>query len=137
MADMNTVKKLVMDVMTSNGKVYVEDKYTPFCRLKTLAASSIDFFAYCWCDNEDYWDVYYYVVESVYNEFKKNNISVPYSQLEVRNRTDVVKMPFDKTSLPTRVEKKVTAKPNKGYLLEKQNRFFYHEPCPGNHCNGN
>ena len=105
-SDVEQVKKIVIDVMTSNGKVYVNDKYTPFCRLKTLAASSLDFFAHCWCDSEDYWDVYYYVVEEVYNEFKKNNISVPYSQLEVRNRTDVVTMPFDKSALPERVEKK-------------------------------
>ena len=105
-SDVEQVKKIVIDVMTSNGKVYVNDKHTPFCRLKTLAASSLDFFAHCWCDSEDYWDVYYYVVEEVYNEFKKNNISVPYSQLEVRNRTDVVTMPFDKSALPERVEKK-------------------------------
>ena len=90
--------------MHSNGKVYVDDQ-KPFCRLKTLGASSIDFFANCWVDSEDYWDVYYYVVETVYNEFKKNNISVPYNQIEVRNRVDNVVMPFDKNNLPERVEK--------------------------------
>ncbi len=44
-------------------------------------------------------------MENVYNEFKRNNISVPYNQLEVRNRTDKVKMPFTKEALPKRVEK--------------------------------
>ncbi len=105
-SDVEQVKKIITDVITSNGKVYVNDKYTPFCRLKTLNASSLDFFANCWCDGEDYWDVYYYVVETVYNEFKRNNISVPFAQLEVRNRVDVVKMPFDKKPLAERVEKK-------------------------------
>ena len=105
-SDVEQVKKIIIDVMTSNGKVYVNDKYTPFCRLKTLASSGLDFFANCWCDAEDYWDVYYYVVETVYNEFKRNNISVPFAQLEVRNRVDVVKMPFDKKPLAERVEKK-------------------------------
>ena len=65
----------------------------------------MDFFAHCWCDSEDYWDVYYYVVETVYNEFKRNNISVPFAQLEVRTRIDEVKMPFDKKPLQERVEK--------------------------------
>lgn len=105
-SDVEQVKKIVIDVMTSNGKVYVNNKHTPFCRLKTLGTSSLDFAANCWCDSEDYWDVYYYVVEEVYNEFKKNNISVPYAQFEVRNRTDVVKMPYKKEALPARVEKK-------------------------------
>lgn len=104
-SDVEQVKKIILDVMNSNGKVYVNDDKKPFCRLKTLAASSLDFFANCWVDSEDYWDVYYYVVETVYNEFKKNNISVPYNQLEVRNRVDNVVMPFDKNNLPERVEK--------------------------------
>lgn len=104
-SDVEQVKKIILDVMNSNGKIYVNEGKKPFCRLKTLGSSSIDFFANCWCDSEDYWDVYYYVVESVYNEFKKNNISVPYAQLEVRNRTDNVVMPFDKNALPERVEK--------------------------------
>lgn len=101
--DVELVKKIVTDVMTSNGKVYLDP--APFCRLKVLNASSIDFFANCWCDNEDYWDVYYYVMEYVYNEFKRNNISVPYNQLEVRERKDKVDMPVIGKKLPERIEK--------------------------------
>ena len=104
-SDVEQVKRIIIDVMNSNGKIYVNEGKKPFCRLKTLGASSIDFFANCWCDSEDYWDVYYYVVENVYNEFKKNDISVPFAQLEVRNRTDKVVMPFNKEALPERVEK--------------------------------
>lgn len=103
-SDVELVKKIVLDVMTSNGKVMLEPK-APFCRLKTLNASSIDFVANCWVDTEDYWDVYYYVIEHVYNEFKRNNISIPYNQLEIRERKDNVKMPVIKDSLPERVEK--------------------------------
>ena len=104
-SDVEKVKKIILDVINSNGKVYVNEGKEPFCRLKTLASSSLDFFANCWCDSEDYWDIYYYVVENVYNEFKKNDISVPYTQFEIRNRTDKVVMPFDKADLPERVEK--------------------------------
>ncbi len=102
-SDVEKVKKIVTDVMASNGKVYLDP--APFCRLKYLSASSIDFFANCWCDNEDYWDVYYYIIENVYNEFKRKNISVPYNQLEVRERKDKVTMPVIKDALPKRVEK--------------------------------
>lgn len=104
-SDVEKVKKIILDVINSNGKVYVNEGKKPFCRLKTLASSSLDFFANCWCDSEDYWDIYYYVVENVYNEFKKNDISVPYTQFEIRSRTDKVVMPFDKADLPERVEK--------------------------------
>ncbi len=102
--DVELVKQIVTDVMKSNGKVRL-DGNQPFCRLKTLGASSLDFFANCWCDNEDYWDVYYYVVENVYNEFKRNNVSVPYNQLEIRERKDNVTLPIIGENLPERVEK--------------------------------
>ncbi len=102
-SDVELVKKVVTDVMKSDGRIYLDPE--PFCRLKTLNASSIDFFANCWCDNADYWDVYYYVVENVYNEFKRHNISVPYNQLEIRERKDKVVMPVVGKKLPERVEK--------------------------------
>ena len=102
-SDVEQVKKIITDVMKSNGAVYLDP--APFCRLKTLGASSLDFFSYCWCDSADYWDVYYYIVETVYNEFKRNGISVPYAQYEIRNRTDNVVMPFDSKPLPVRKEK--------------------------------
>lgn len=101
--DTELVKKVVTDVMKSNGNVYLDPE--PFCKLKTLGASSIDFFANCWVDSEDYWDVYYYIMENVYNEFKRNKISIPFTQIEMRERKDRVVMPVNKTPLPKRVEK--------------------------------
>lgn len=102
--DVELVKKIVIDVMKSDGRVLLEPN-APFCRLKTLGSSSIDFFANCWCDSSDYWDVYYYIIENVYNEFKRNNISIPYNQLEIRNRVDEVIMPVINKPLQERIEK--------------------------------
>ena len=118
-SDVELVKKIVTDVMKSDGRVYLDP--APFCRLKTMNASSLDFSANCWCDNEDYWDVYYYVMEWVYNEFKRNKISVPYNQLEVRERKDNVNAPVIGKKLPERVEKVREAKKDKDVfnLLKK------------------
>ena len=101
-ADVELVKKTVIEVMLSFGKIKEDPK--PFCRLKTLNASSVDFFANCWCNAADYWDVYYYVTENVFNEFKRKNISIPYAQTEVRIRTDEVHMPVAGDKLPEREE---------------------------------
>ena len=113
-SDVELVKKIVTDVMASNGKVYLDP--APFCKLKEFGSSSIDFFANCWCDSSDYWDVYYYVMEHVFNEFKRHGISIPFAQVEVRERTDNTVMPFDKTPLPERVEKERPA--TEGKLAE-------------------
>ena len=102
-SDVEQVKKIITDVMKSNGAVYLDP--APFCRLKTLGQSSLDFFSNCWCDSADYWNVYYYVVENVYNEFKRNGISVPFTQLEVHTLTERPVMPFNPEPLPARKEK--------------------------------
>lgn len=122
-SNVENVKQIVTDVMKSNGKVYLDP--APFCRLKFLSASSIDFFANCWCDNEDYWDVYYYIIENVYNEFKRKNISVPYNQLEIRERKDKVTMPIVGKSLPKR-EEKVRIKKEEN-AMETFTKIFTHK----------
>lgn len=114
--DIQKARQIILDVMASNGKVYMENK-PPFCKLKTLGDSALIFSANCWCDSEDYWDVYYYVTEKVFNEFKKNNISIPYNQMEIRLRNDEVIMPFDKEDLPKR-EEKIRQEEKKKFDLE-------------------
>ncbi len=126
-SDVEKVKKLVKDCLISNGKVRLDPE--PFCRLISLNDSSIEFVARCWCDSEDYWDVYFDVLELVYNELKRHNISIPYNQLEIRERKDNVKLPVNGKGIPERVEK---ARKNKqsfdlesidlGALFVKKNR---------------
>ena len=41
----------------------------------------------------------------VYNEFKRNNISVPFNQLEIRERKDEVVLPVIGNGIPERIEK--------------------------------
>lgn len=104
-SDVEQVKSIIIKVMESCGMVIINEQRRPFCRLEKLGASSLDFCATCWCDTEDYWDVYYYVIENVFNEFKRNGINVPYSQMELRVRNDDVTLPYNKEQLPVRVEK--------------------------------
>lgn len=102
-SDVKLVVKTVVDVMKSCGKVLLDPE--PCCRLKNYNASSIDFWCACYCDNSDYWDVYYYVMEHVFDEFKRNKISIPYQQIEVRERKDEVVLQPAYDELPRRVEK--------------------------------
>lgn len=113
-SDVRLVRDIIMNVINSNGKILLDP--APAVDLKTLNDSSIDFFARCWCDSEDYWDVYYYVIQNVFNEFNKAGISIPYNQVEVRLRNDNVTMPFDSAKLPERVEKVRIAKDDKDLL---------------------
>ncbi len=122
-SDVELVKKIVVDVMKSDGRVRLDKD--PFCRLKTLNDSSLDFFANCWCDGSDYWDVYYYVMENVYNEFKRAGISVPFQQIEFRQRVDEVVMPVVGDKLPERVEKVRDEEEQKHFDLENDDISDY------------
>jgi len=102
-SDVELVKKVVLDVMKSDGRVLLTPE--PTCRIKTYNESSVDFFSFCWCDSDDYWDVYFYIMDNVFNEFKRNHITIPYKQVEVRLRDDDVKMPIRESVLKERVEK--------------------------------
>lgn len=99
-SDVDKVKEIVLSVMHSYNKIKLDP--APFCRLKVLNSSSLDFFANCWCDSGDYWDVYYYVTEHVFNELKRGGVSVPFTQTEVRVRTDTPVMPVSGNGLPER-----------------------------------
>ena len=102
-SDVELVKKVVIDCMKSNGKVLLDP--APFCRLNAMNDSSLEFAARCWCDSEDYWDVYFDIMETVFNELKRNKISIPYNQLEIRERKDNPPTFVVGKGLPERVEK--------------------------------
>lgn len=102
-SDVEKVKKIVTSCMNSDGRVLLEPAAT--CRLSNLDSSGIEFVARCWVDKEDYWDVYFDMFELIYNELKRNKISIPYNQLEIRERKDKVELPVNGKGLPKRVEK--------------------------------
>ena len=102
-SDTALVKKVVLDVFNSCGLILKDP--APSCRLKEYNASAISFFALCFCDKEDYWDTYYYVMGHVFDEFKRNGITIPFQQVEVRERKEKVEYPVEFDELPERVEK--------------------------------
>lgn len=102
--DIEVAKKVVVDAVLSDGRVLLDP--APTCRLSAMKESSIELTARFWCDTEDYWDVYFDNIELIYNELKRNNIKIPYKQIEYRERKDEVVLPVNGSGLPERVEKK-------------------------------
>ena len=63
-------------------------------------------------------------METIFNEFKKNGINIPYQQIEIRERTDKVVMPYIENDVQERVEKKRTPKKTKISLSDIENGDF-------------
>lgn len=68
--------------LTSEHKMVLNDP-APMVRLSEHGASSVNFVVRAWCNTEDYWDVYFDLLETVKLEFDKEKISIPYPQMDV------------------------------------------------------
>lgn len=56
----------------------------PFVRMSGLKDSCIEYTLRVWCATEDYWDLYFDLLEQVKASFDQNGIEIPYNQLDVR-----------------------------------------------------
>lgn len=79
--DVDLAKKVIRDVIDSCEMVYNDP--APSVVLSNLGESSLTITAKVWCSSEDYWDTKWYIIDNVFNELKRNDISIPYNQLEV------------------------------------------------------
>lgn len=80
----NDVKKAISainNVIAGNEKILCDP--APFVKIGAFGASSIDITTKVWVKSEDYWDVYYAMFEDVKDTFDKNDIVIPYNQLDV------------------------------------------------------
>ncbi len=80
-SDLDKAKQIVKDVFASCEMIY-EDP-APSVVLTELGESSITLTVKVWCSSDDYWDTKWYLVDNIFNEFKRNKINIPFNQLEV------------------------------------------------------
>lgn len=53
-----------------------------------LADSSVNFAVRPWCDAANYWDVHFFFMEEIKKAFDKNNIGIPFPQMDVHVHKD-------------------------------------------------
>ncbi len=79
--DIELVKKLLLD--TAKEHSLSLDTPEPFARLTSQNNNSYEFTLRVWCNSEDYWTLKLDLLEKINIEFKKNNITIPYQQIDV------------------------------------------------------
>lgn len=80
-APVETVKKAIEEVMGSHPLVQVTP--APFVRVSNYGDSSIEYTVRAWCATEDYWTVYFDLMEQVKVAFDKAGIEMTYPHLNV------------------------------------------------------
>ena len=96
--DFERAKDVIMKVMEKNP--YILKKPAPFVNIKEHGDSAIIILARYWANNEHFWDAHWMMMEDVKHAFEKNNISIPYPQLDVHfdKEKEEIKKPVKKTT---------------------------------------
>lgn len=80
-SDLKLVVSLLEKVAADHPLVMKDP--APFIRLAEHADSSLNFTVRLWCKTDDYWTVYFDVIDQVKTIFDENNISIPFPQMDV------------------------------------------------------
>jgi small conductance mechanosensitive channel len=76
--NIDKVRTAISEALSNNPKILKDPK--PDILVSKLAESSVDFEVRPWCKTEDYWDVYYSVIEDIKKKFVKENLEIPFPQ---------------------------------------------------------
>ena len=79
--DIRHVRKVLSDII--NNYQLIQKDPEPFIGVVEHAQNSVNFGVRVWCEKEDYWTVYYYLLEQVKIRFDEENISIPYPQMDL------------------------------------------------------
>lgn len=82
-ADVEKVKDVLYDVMLNTELILREEQYAPKVRLEKFGDSALEFTTRCFCEYKDYWTVYYSLTENIKSALDKNDIAIPFNQLDV------------------------------------------------------
>lgn len=80
-ADILKVKHTLNAIINSTPNIVMDIE--PFVAVSELADSSVNFVVRVWGKTEDYWNIYYSILESVKIKFDEEGISIPYPQMDV------------------------------------------------------
>lgn len=78
-SDIKLVKKILKEVFDADKRVLNDPK--PIIGLNAIGNNTVQVVGKPWVKTEDYWDVYYDIMEKIKLEFDEYNIKVPYRNM--------------------------------------------------------
>ena len=79
--DFEKVEKILRNIIKADQRILTAP--APFIELGELAASSVNIKVRVWVKSSDYWDVFFYMNQTVYATFNKEGINFPFPHLTV------------------------------------------------------
>ena len=79
--DLKQASSILLNMLMANEMVYKEPM--PFINVSEFLASSINITVRAWTKSQDYWTVYWYMMNNVKDEFDKIGIEIPIEKLDI------------------------------------------------------
>lgn len=79
--DLQQARKILLEMTEADERILAEP--APFVAVKALADSSVNLVVRIWCKKEDYWAIFFDWQADVKIRFDKENISIPFPQMDV------------------------------------------------------
>lgn len=95
--DLRLAKEVMLEVIAADERVLAEP--APLVAVSALAESSVNFNFRVWVKTDDYWDVYYDMLEKVKLAFDAKGISIPYPQIDIHTNTNKQKDKHEENTL--------------------------------------
>lgn len=86
-SDLDKVKEVLMEVIAEEPLIVNEPK-APVVAVSELGNSSVDLSMWMWVKVDDYWAVWLRIRENIYKAFYRNNITIPFPQVDVHIAND-------------------------------------------------
>lgn len=86
--DVIRVKNVLINILKKNELVLEEPEF--FVGISMHGDSAINFIVKAWCKTEDYWTVYYDLLETVKIKFDEDGISIPYPQMDLHVKKNII-----------------------------------------------
>jgi small conductance mechanosensitive channel len=80
-SDIGKAINVVKNVVIQDKRISQQPE--PKVGISEFADSSINIYSRLWCKQSDYWDVMFDINKKIYEEFSKNNITIPFPQRDI------------------------------------------------------
>ncbi len=84
--DYQAAKAVILELCSKNEMILKDPE--PFVGVKNLGSSSVDLTCRVWTSTENYWDVYFFITETIYKELPERGFPFPFPQMDVHLKPD-------------------------------------------------
>lgn len=86
-SDVEKVKSVMLQLLTEHPLIIKEDALSPSVHVKEFKESDICYTARAWCENKNYWTVYFEIMDEIKPTFESHGIQFSYPHVNVHMMT--------------------------------------------------